>query len=103
MLFRKNLQSKNVSSDWTVPFKCLNLLDGKLITILDDDEDMLEIKWKDGMWIDVGYIENKKTYYITTVSNDTLDAWNHPLSVIEIQNREELLTALQQEIIRCRS
>ena len=59
-------------------------------------------RWSDGMWIDVGYIENESTYYITTVSDDTLESWNDPLSVLKATNRKDLINILQQEIFRCR-
>ncbi len=55
------------------------------------------------MWIDVGFIERERTYYITTVADDTLEGWNNPLSALETQNRSELIDILQQEIFRCRA
>lgn len=88
--------------NWERPFLSLDLCGGTLISILNDDEDMLEIRWSDGMWIDVGYIENESTYYITTVSDDTLESWNDPLSVLKATNRKDLINILQQEIFRCR-
>lgn len=88
--------------DWVIPFSSLDLCGGTLVSILNDDEDMLEIRWPDGMWIDVGYIENENTYYITTVADDTLEGWNNPLSVLKTRNREDLANILQQEIFRCR-
>ena len=90
-------------NDWVIPFSSLDLCAGTLVPIINDGEDMLEIRWCDGMWIDVGYLKNEGTYYITTVSDDTLDSWNNPLSVIGITIREELPSALQKEIYRCRS
>lgn len=30
-----------------------------LVSILNDDGDMLEIRWPGGMWIDVGFIEEE--------------------------------------------
>jgi len=89
--------------NWVTPFKNLELLGGELTPILNNDEDMLEIRWRDGMWIDVGYIASTKTYYITTVSDDSAEAWNNPLSIIKVKDREELVSILQKEIIRCRS
>lgn len=88
--------------DWVKPFLSLDLCGGKLISILNDDEDMLEIRWADGMWIDVGFIEEENTYYITTVCDDTLEGWNNPLSVLKVTDREDLADVLQQEILRCR-
>ena len=89
--------------DWLLPFLSIDLCGGTLVPIVNDDEDMLEIRWSDGMWIDVGFIEKESTYYITTVADDTLEGWNNPLSVIAIIDREELPTVLQTEIYRCRS
>ena len=88
--------------DWVIPFLALDLCGGTLMSILNDTEDMLEIRWSDGMWIDVGYIENESTYYITTVSSNTLESWNNPLSVLKTTNRDDLANILQQEIYRCR-
>ena len=88
--------------DWLDPFLSIDLCGGTLMPIVNDDEDMLEIRWPDGMWIDVGFVENESTYYITTVADDTLESWNNPLSVIAITNKEELPNALQKEIYRCR-
>ncbi|MBR3593239.1 MAG: hypothetical protein IKL44_01055 [Clostridia bacterium] len=87
---------------WVKPFLTLDLCGGTLISILNDDEDMLEIRWSNGMWIDVGFIEEEKTYYITTVANDTLESWNNPLSVLKTSNRMDLVNMIQQEIFRCR-
>ncbi len=89
--------------DWLIPFSAIDLCGGTLIPIVNNDEDMLEIRWTDGMWIDIGFIKDEGTYYITTVADDTLESWNNPLSVIAITIREELLSALQKEIYRCRS
>lgn len=87
---------------WVKPFLTLDLCGGSLVSILNNDEDMLEIRWSDGMWIDVGFIEEEKTYYITTVANDTLESWNNPLSVLKTSNRMDLVNMIQQEIFRCR-
>ena len=89
--------------DWLIPFLAIDLCGGTLVPIVNDDEDMLEIRWTDGMWIDVGFIKDEETYYITTVADDTLESWNNPLSVVVITIREELPSALQKEIYRCRS
>lgn len=88
--------------DWLIPFLAMDLCGGTLVPIVNDDEDMLEVRWADGMWIDVGFIRDEETYYITTVADDTLEGWNNPLSVLKIQNRTELIEILQHEIFRCR-
>jgi hypothetical protein len=88
--------------NWINPFKSLNLLSGTLIPIVNDDEDMLKIIWDDGMQIDIGYIKNEATYYITTVADDTTESWNKPLSVIKVKDCMALPIVIQKEIIRCR-
>ena len=88
--------------DWLIPFLALDLCGGTLVPIVNDDEDMLEIRWTNGMWIDVGFIKDEETYYITTVADDTLESWNNPLSVLKTQHRTELIEIIQHEIFRCR-
>ena len=88
--------------DWYAPFLSLNLCNGVLTPMQNDGQDMLEIHWQDGMWIDVGYIEKENTYYITTVADDAPESWNHPLSEIAVNNKSDLLKTLQDEILRCR-
>ena len=64
--------------NWQDEYKNLDLSDGKILFILDDDEDMIEICYKDGMLIDVGYISRLNSYFITVVSNDTAEDWENP-------------------------
>ena len=49
---------------WFDTYEALDFLGGKLTYILDDDEDMMEIRYDDGMLIDVGYIHHDKLYFI---------------------------------------
>lgn len=42
---------------WYEDYKKLNVLNGEIKFQLQDDEDMIEIRYKDGMLIDVGYIQ----------------------------------------------
>ena len=88
---------------WVTPFLSLDLRGGTLVTISNNDEDMLEIKWHDGMWIDVGFIKDENVYYITAVASDAPESWNHPISVTKITERHELVAAIQAEILRCRA
>ena len=88
---------------WVTPFLSLDLRGGTLVTISNNDEDMLEIKWPDGMWIDVGFIKDENVYYITAVASDAPESWNHPISVTRITERHELVAAIQAEILRCRA
>lgn len=89
-------------NEWFSPFLSLDLCGGELVTIENDGEDMLEIRWPDGMWVDVGYFKYESTYCITTVPDDTIEGWNHPLSVVETTDRQALAKLLQEEIFRCR-
>ena len=72
---------------WQDDYKNLNLMSGKISFILEDDEDMIEIHYEDGMLIDVGYIERMHSYLITVVSNDTDEGWENPLEEINIENK----------------
>ena len=84
--------------EWYDVYKNLDLLSGNIEFILEDDQDMIEIQYKDGMLIDVGYIEEMKAYYITIVSTDDEDGWAHPLKEIEIHDKVNLFAAIQDAI-----
>ena len=87
---------------WYDDYKELDLLGGKISFILEDDEDMIEIHYKDGMLIDVGYIERMHSYLITVVSNDTDEGWENPLEEINIENKAELFDKIQETICNYR-
>ena len=87
---------------WDEIYKNLDLAQGKLKTICDDDQDMLLITYEDGMQIDVGYISEDKTYYITVVSSDTNEAWNNPLGEFAIKDKAKLPCELQKIILKFR-
>ena len=89
--------------NWYDTYKKLDLAQGKLQTICDDDQDMLLITYEDGMQIDVGYIEEDKTYYITVVKDDTMESWNNPLGVFSTSDKSKLPTELQKVIHRFRN
>lgn len=89
--------------NWYDAYKKLDLACGKLQCICDDDEDMLLITYEDGMQIDVGYIEEDKTYYITVVSSDTMESWNDPLGVFTMKDKAKLPTELQKAIHKFRN
>ena len=72
---------------WYDDYKKLDLLGGKISFILEDDEDMIEIHYEDGMLIDVGYIERMHSYLITVVSNDTDEGWENPLEKSRLKIR----------------
>ena len=87
---------------WSDDYKKLDLLGGKISFILEDDEDMIEIYYEDGMLIDVGYIERMHSYLITVVSNDTDEGWENPLEEINIENKAELFDKIQETICNYR-
>ena len=87
---------------WYDDYKKLDLSGGKISFILEDDEDMIEIHYEDGMLIDVGYIERMHSYLITVVSNDTDEGWENPLEEINIVNKAELFDKIQETICNYR-
>ena len=91
------------SVSWDDKYKKLDLAQGKLQTICDDDQDMLLITYDDGMHIDVGYIEEDKTYYITVVKDDNMESWNNPLGVFSTVDKSKLPTELQKAIHKFRN
>ena len=89
--------------NWYDVYKKLDLAKGKLQTICDDDQDMLLITYEDGMQIDVGYIAEDKTYYITVVKDDTMESWSNPLGVFSTGDKSQLPTELQKAIHQFRN
>ena len=83
-------------------YKKLDLSGGKISFILEDDEDMIEIRYEDGMLIDVGYIERMHSYLITVVSNDTDECWKNPLEEIKVESKTELFDKIQETICNYR-
>ncbi len=62
---------------WWSIYANLDLCGGELITIIDDDQDMLEVKYPNGAMIDVGYVESEDKsegyiYVITAVEDTTI-------------------------------
>ena len=91
------------SASWDDKYKKLDLAQGKLQTICDDDQDMLLITYEDGMQIDVGYIEEDKAYYITVTKDDTTESWNDPLGVFSTNDKSKLPAELQKAIHKFRN
>jgi len=89
--------------NWYDVYKRLDLAQGKLKTICDDDQDMLLISYEDGMQIDLGYIVEDKTYYITVVKDNTIEAWNNPLGEFVTSDKSKLPTELQKAIHKFRN
>ena len=89
--------------EWYDVYKKLDLLQGKIEFILDDDQDMIEIHYNDGMLIDVGYIEETPSaYYITVVSTDDEKGWAAPLEEIEVKSKDILFEKIQETIYKYR-
>jgi len=89
-------------NSWHDDYKKLNLLNGKITFILEDDEDMIEIHYRDGMLIDVAYIERLNAYFITVVTDDTAQGWKNPLEEIKIENKTALVDKIQETIYKYR-
>ena len=87
---------------WYDKYQKLDLRNGKIEFISEDDEDMIEIRYKDGMLIDVGYIEDDKKYYITVVKSDDFDNWNNPLAEYEVVSKNRLFDEIQKVIFKFR-
>lgn len=96
-------ESRSYKPCWDDVYKRLDLACGKLQSCSDDDEDMLLITYEDGMQIDVGYIEEDKTYRITVVSSDTMESWNDPLGVFATKDKSKLAHELQKAIYKFRN
>ena len=87
---------------WQDDYKNLNLMSGKISFILEDDEDMIEIYYEDGMLIDVGYIERMHSYFITVVSSDTADGWKQPVEEVIAEDKTVLADKIQETIYKYR-
>ncbi len=89
--------------EWYDDYKNLDLLQGKITFISEDDEDMIEIRYHDGMLIDVGYIkEMPSVYYITVVSTDDAKGWRAPVEEIKVIKKDELFEKIQEAIYKYR-
>ncbi len=88
---------------WWSVYANLDLCGGELITISDDAQDMLEVKYPNGVMIDVGYVESEYKsegfiYVITGVKDGTIGAWNDYIIKVHIHNRSILSKTLQYVI-----
>ena len=83
---------------WWQVYDTLDLRGGKAVYILDDDEDMLEITYPDGMLIDVGRADSTGLYYITVVVSNDVAGWQHPLYEQPVSDKAVLPSCLQQVI-----
>ena len=87
---------------WWDDYQSLNLCGGTISFILEDDEDMIEINYADGMLIDIGKPMSINKYCITVVlSNDEL-GWKNPIMEITVDNKEDLIWKIQETIFKVR-
>lgn len=85
---------------WWKKYESLDLLGGTISFIGDDLEDMIEISYPDGMFIDAGKYGND--YCITVLpSNDTV-GWNSPLAEIIVSDKNDLPYIIQKTIVSYR-
>ena len=96
------IDGKYYCKKWYDDYEKLDLSDGKISFILEDDEDMIEIHYKDGMLIDVGYIEHMHSYFITVVSSDSDEGWKNPLEEIQVEDKTVLADKIQETIYKYR-
>lgn len=93
-----------VLKEWYDEYTNLDLFQGDIRFISDDDEDMIEIRYYDGMLIDVGYMkESPSAYYITVVSTDDAKGWEAPLEEIKVIIKGELFDKIQETIYKYRN
>ena len=88
--------------DWREPFRTLELLGGEILFLTEDGEDMLEIRYPDGMVIDVSYIEHWHAYSVAVFPEDTKEGWQHPLEELTVDEKAELPTRIQETVYRHR-
>lgn len=100
MLFFKKAPRIN---DWRKEYDRLDLCGGTIEFLSDDDEDMVEIAYGDGMFIDVGRMSADRCYYITVVSSNDRLGWSKPLAEIAISDKKELIEKIQETIFKFRS
>lgn len=98
----KNIEKKMNTHAWWDDYKGLDLCDGKIIFIIEDDEDMIEITYDDGMLIDVGKPATADYYCITVVVSNNEIGWRNPIAEITVSNKQDLIYKIQETIIRFR-
>lgn len=88
---------------WWKIYETLELHGGAITYISDDCEDMLEIRYPDGMMIDVGKMECDGIYYITVVPSDDETGWCHLLLELPVKHKSDLFDSIQNVIDRFRT
>ena len=87
---------------WWERYRELNLCNGEILFIADDEEDMIEITYADGMLIDVGKPMATNQYCITVVSSNDALGWKNPIQEITVANKEDLFQKMQETIFKFR-
>lgn len=105
ILFSGNyaVNSEHSAHKWYSDYQKLNLYNGNIAFISEDDEDMIEISYDDGMVIDVGKPKSTDYYYITVVSSDDINSWNNPISEVTVTDKKDLLKKIQETILKHRN
>ena len=85
-------------SNWQDAYQGLDLIGGRITFLSEDYEEMIEIRYDDGMVIDVGYLDHWRSYFITVLSDDTKEAWQNPIEDITVDNKAALATEIQRMI-----
>ena len=88
--------------NWQKPYRDLDLMGGTIRFLLDDHEDMIEICFRDGMVIDVGYIEHWRSYCITVLAGDTPKDWQNPIDEVTVDDKAALAEKIQAMIYKHR-
>lgn len=87
---------------WWEEFESLNLYGGSSFYIGNDLEDMIEISYPDGMFIDIGKSDEDGIYYIAVLSSNNRIGWQNPLSVVSVSDRTLLYNEIQETIKKYR-
>jgi hypothetical protein len=97
-----NIFKRKEKNEWYDEYRDLNLCNGEIRFILEDDEDMVEILYDDGMLIDVGKPSSTNSYYITVVSSNDKVGWENPIEEIEVNAKQDLVQKIQETILKYR-
>ena len=91
-----------IKRSWWDDYQSLNLCGGTISFISEDDEDMIEITYADGMLVDVGKPIATNKYCITVVSSDDERGWKNSLLEITVSKKEDLFQKIQEIIFQFR-
>lgn len=86
---------------WWKKYESFELLGGNIFYIGDDLEDMIEISYPDGMFIDVGKFGD--VYCITVLPSNDTEGWNSPLAEIIVDSKDTLFDNIQKAITHYRN